>query len=309
MTTPAWVSLHVFHTDPLDRVITEAVGPLVHTLTDEGRIEGYFFLRYWESGPHLRLRLRPTGPQAAGEVRQLATDRLHAYLAAHPSPRPVTMERYAALCEHLAARENLLSYDRTLRPNNSVAEITYQPEYDYYGTGESMAAVERHFVESSQLALQILAGAPPPQQRALTGLAMLVLALATYEPNPAQLAIWFGTAQMLRDLAAAAGDTTEFEGAYQRQREPLHRDVARLWETATSPCKQRGCDGILGEWHRSTRALSDRLSALEARRDTSREILSRCAHLMCNRLGLSVRQEIYLRYLVARAVSDMNQKS
>jgi thiopeptide-type bacteriocin biosynthesis protein len=60
---PGWISLHVFYTGPLDRVITEAVGSLVGTFTSKGSIDGYFFLRYWESGPHLRLRLHPTRPQ------------------------------------------------------------------------------------------------------------------------------------------------------------------------------------------------------------------------------------------------------
>lgn len=309
MNTPGWISLHVFHTGPLDRVITEAVGPLVGTLTGEGSIDGYFFLRYWESGPHLRLRLRPTRPQTADDVRELAIERLRGYLAAHPSPHPLTAEHYAALSEHRTARENLPGYDRTLAPNDSVAEITYRPEHDYYGTGESLAAVERHFVESSQLALQVLAGPPPPPQRALMALAILVLTLATCEPDPAQLVTWFDTTQVLRNLAATASNTTEFETAYQRQREPLHRDVARLWAAATGPPEQRECSGALDGWQRCTRTLSDRLTTLGMGRETSREILSRCAHLMCNRLGLSVEREIYLRYLVARAVSDLTTKN
>jgi thiopeptide-type bacteriocin biosynthesis protein len=242
-------------------------------------------------------------------VRKLATERLRGYLAAHPSPHSVTAEHYAALCEHLAARENLPSYDRTLRPNDSVADITYRPEYDYYGTGESLEAVERHFVESSQLALRALVGAPPLPQRALMALAMLVLTLATCEPNPETLATWFDTDRVLRTLAGTASDTTKFEAAYQRQRQPLHQDVMGLWTAATRPPEQCGCSEVLGGWQGCIRTLSDRLAALGTQRDTSREILSRCAHLMCNRLGLSVEREIYLRYLLARAISDLTTKN
>ena len=67
-----WISAHIFHAGDLDALITRVAGPLVSDLNPEG----FFFLRYWEGGPHLRLRMRVSDPGAA-ERELLARARAH----------------------------------------------------------------------------------------------------------------------------------------------------------------------------------------------------------------------------------------
>jgi hypothetical protein len=54
-----WLTASIFASEStLDRRLASLVGPLVQELRVAGAIEGWFFIRYWEPKPHLRLRLR-----------------------------------------------------------------------------------------------------------------------------------------------------------------------------------------------------------------------------------------------------------
>ncbi len=348
---PGWVSVHVFHAGPLGVLLVDAVAPLVGALTGAGLIDGYFFLRYWEGGPHLRLRLRPAGGQPEpAEVRRLVTERLCGYLATHPSIRQLTAQQYAALADQLAAGEALSRYEGALRPNDSIDFIAYLPEHDWYGGAESLAAVERHFVESSELALRLLNGATPPPRRTAQALALLILTVAVSEPDLDRAAEWFTTQRVRQNLAAAdpasgdlaSGDLAAFEAGYRQRRPALLRQTVRLWEAAGGPIDldRPGAPNqdTLTSWLRSVRRLHTRLSQLRtqghfpppefpfpgfrpptpsasrppvggpqvAGPDAITLVLSRCAHLLCNRLGLSLTDEAYLRFLLARALTDLS---
>ncbi|HET9256565.1 MAG TPA: lantibiotic dehydratase C-terminal domain-containing protein [Pseudonocardiaceae bacterium] len=337
----SWVSAHAFHAGALDALIIDGVAPVVGALSSAGLIDGYFFLRYWEGGPHLRLRLRPTGarPEWAAEIRRLVTEKLGGYLAAHPSTRRMTARRYAALAGRFAVAEDLPRYERALRPNDSVAFIAYRPELHWYGRQASLAAVERHFVESSELALGLLIGGTPPARRGAVALALLTLTLAVGEPDPGRVARWFTPRRAVSNLAPDGPSPSElagFEAGYRQHRRGLLTQTARLWETAGGSigADRQGVPGgdTLRGWLRSVRALHARLRQLCAQGhfpppgfrfdpppadqiptdqtspgdpDAITLVLSRCAHLLCNRLGLSLTGEVYLRFLLARALTDL----
>jgi hypothetical protein len=339
MSEPAagWVSAHVFHVGALDTLIIDAIAPLVSALTSGKLIDGYFFLRYWEGGPHLRLRLRPTSaePEWTAEVRRLVTEGLSGYLAAHPPTRQMTPERYTALAARFAASEGLRCYERAVRPNDSIAFIAYRPEHNWYGMAESLVAVERHFIESSELALGLLTGGVPPQRRTAVALALLILTVAACGTDPAGAAGWFTLRRAVSNLTRGdlSYDLARFEAGYRQRRPALLRQTARLWEAASEPIEAAHWDvpggDTLRTWLRSVRALHGRLAQLRAQGcfpppgfgsptpspdhapahqtplDAITLVLSRCAHLLCNRLGLGITGEVYLRFLLARALTDL----
>ncbi len=350
MPTAGWVSAHVFHANALDVLIIDAIAPLVGTLTTAGFIDGFFFLRYWEGGPHLRLRLRLASaePQRAAEVRGLVIEGLMGYRTTHPSIRQMTPERYAAQADRFAASEGLPCYERALRSNNSIAFIAYQPEHNWYGMAGSLAAVERHFIESSELALGLLTGGMPPQRRTAVALALLSLTLATCEPDPGRVAEWFTPRRMVIKLAPGdllSDSLAGFEAGYRRRRRALLAQTTRLWEAASRPIDldQRGMQGedTLSTWLRSVRALHRRLTdlctqvrfpplgtgwptpsadhapatlipadqTLPGGPDAITLVLMRCVHLLCNRLGLSMTDEVYQRFLLARALTEFTASS
>jgi hypothetical protein len=256
-----WISAHVFHSDPLDPLLHKAIRPLVAELLADGLVERYFFLRYWEGGPHVRLRLLPTTGAVPERIRQTVAQRCTAYLRGHPSTA-VPAPGYAAVAAQLARAEGLTGYTTTLYPNDSVQFIEYRPEHHRYGTGARLAAVERHFTESSRIAFALLAGSRE----------------ARYTAAFCAMLLTGGTGRPVPDERYAA----------QRQR------LLRLGRAMRAPA-----DGALPAWRDSVTVLRGDLE------DDPETIIDTCLHLFCNRLGVTVPDEVHLRYLAACTAAEL----
>jgi Lantibiotic biosynthesis dehydratase C-term len=267
MTT--WVSLHVFHHGDLDTLLLDAVRPLAADLRRAALIDGFFFLRYWDGGPHLRLRLSAV---RAAEVRGTAVARLRDHLAAHPSPDLPGLDRYPEVAARLAAAEGVTGHLRVPMPNNTVHEIAYRPETGRYGEGRSLARAERHFVESSRIALGLIAAGTSRDRRRTAAFCALVLAWQGRPPHP-----------------PARDD--DHERHYRRTRPVLH-DLAVRAARITAGAPAPPGSGALTAWWRTVRTLPD-----PAVRDL-------CAHLFCNRLGITPGEEHRLRYLACRTLTS-----
>src|SRR5262245_20871429 len=123
-TRPEWIywRLEGFGSDgvcaAMDSALIRLVGPAVEAFTARSWINCFFFLRYHEGGPHLRLRFSLQRGAQRGDVA-------------------------AALLEMLEATKCELR----------LVEGTYEPEVQKYGGLEAIKHAERHFFASSRLAL------------------------------------------------------------------------------------------------------------------------------------------------------------
>jgi hypothetical protein len=279
----SWVSAHVFHQGDLDRLLVEAVAPLVDELAATGLADRYFFLRYWDGGPHLRLRVLPVDDTVRAEVSRRVVARLTDHLRRAPSTPWLTPERYARAAERLGRRENLSAYARRLAPTDTVRLVPYRREHLRYGPAAAMAAVERHFAESSRIALRVLALGVPDVRRQAAGAAVTLLSW------------WIGGA----DPRAVRGATLVDEPADAVGMPALARRMRALAGAAPAVAHT----GTLVDWARSGAALRTELAH---RYDAGQAVrvplvLDLCGHLFCNRLGLSTATEDHLRRLAATA--------
>jgi thiopeptide-type bacteriocin biosynthesis protein len=133
MSHSRWASFHLFRSDPLDDFIRSAVAPFVTEVLGEELASAFFFIRYWEGGPHIRLRLRTTSPSRLAR-------RVHAYFddyfKRHPSSRLP---------------------EATTIANDSIREIRYEPEMFRYGGPNCIAISECQFEASSRAVLGAMA--------------------------------------------------------------------------------------------------------------------------------------------------------
>ncbi|MFI5983454.1 lantibiotic dehydratase C-terminal domain-containing protein [Streptomyces sp. NPDC051555] len=339
------MSLHVYHWGDQDLLLSRAVSPLVRGLEEAGLLRGWFFQRSWEGGPHIRLRLLPAQPMQSGAVRRAAEGRLAAHLAAHPTPAPVTASSYAASVAAYARAHRLDAADRSVRAADTVEEAPYVREPDWYGHGEAVTAVERHFAQSSNLALSLLAGPATRQARMNVALAHLTMALAASGLSIADCARLTDPQAILahprpserRRIAGEAHATYRARGA------SLREQTRRLWAAVGGPravalhedadprAHGRRGTGPAAAWSHSVRTLSARLTTLVAegayapaglselypdsawqgtRRPpeaaiAAHHVLGRAAHQFTNRVGIGCQQETYLRLLLAQAVHDL----
>ncbi|WP_239470153.1 lantibiotic dehydratase [Archangium violaceum] len=109
-----------------DRVLREAVGPLVREAMGAGMADGWFFIRYDDPEPHLRVRLHGDARRLTGEVLPALEARMEPLLE-----------------EGLLWRVQLDTYER---------------EVERYGGGEGVRLAERLFHADSEAVLSILEG-------------------------------------------------------------------------------------------------------------------------------------------------------
>lgn len=139
-----WVSAHLHCASPFEPTLRRVVSPLVATLRAEGLVDEFFFVRYWERGPHLRLRFHvPTGVDAA-LLGSRVLDSLEQSMRARPTKR--TEPPWVAQ----------LSADQQWLANNQVRLVNYEAELKRYGGPAGLELSERHFDASSQMALAAL---------------------------------------------------------------------------------------------------------------------------------------------------------
>ncbi|QQQ79270.1 lantibiotic biosynthesis protein [Saccharothrix sp. 6-C] len=307
-----WVGAHVFHRGDQDLLVTGAMAPVCEDLTRTGRARGWFFLRYWEGGPHVRLRVLAKAP---AEVRSAVARSCARHLADHPSPPGGWSQgEYEAVARRRAEDEHLTGWDRRLREVDTVEFVAYEPDHRAYGDGRALRAVERHFTDSSRVAVHLLTA--PPDRRAGAALAMLTLALAVCEPDLDRAAARF-----------AAVRTRLPSPSRPDRRDDLREQTRRLWARASADPVDLARADVLATWWRSVRALHATLSGLRARGDFApvhalspfsglaralrpddpvvAHVVLRCAHLLCNRLGLPAATEARLGALTARTLSEL----
>lgn len=274
-----WVSLHVHHHESPERVVTDAAGPLVHELAERGWIDRFFYLRHWQGGRHVRLRLRATRPELQSTVATTATRQLSRYLHEHPSRRAEDEAGHRAETAWLRAVEPGSSTPEPLRPDNTIESPTFHGIPDPM-TGEPLAdeladIMVHAFTVSTQRAFA--------SSRKHIEAAAAVVAVALARPEPAAFLSagddeW--AAALLGPLAAAAREGFAI-------RAPSDRAVA-----AEIVRRVRAAD-----------AGGRRLAAIAPPTLPDR-LAQYCLHTHCNRLGLSLVDEAYVRYLVAHEQVD-----
>ncbi|MFH8221038.1 lantibiotic dehydratase C-terminal domain-containing protein [Streptomyces sp. NPDC018057] len=279
------MSAHVFTTHPLDVVIRDLVREVLGELRRRGLTDLHFFLRHWQNGPHLRLRVRLTEPAAEPAVRAVLTAHAEAFFRAMPASSPMTERQYQALAAELSTLEPE-SEPGTLAPNDTLAFLPYRPEHTKYGRGAALRAAEESFAVCSELATAAVSAHRSTAQRMAYCFALLTGAL---DPPTAPPARW-------PDPAVAE--------RYRDRRDAL-LGVARaaLAAYAAAPeqapaARERAEADPMARWLACCRR-AQREAAEPAR------LAGHLTHLACNRLGVRLDQEATLRGLARLAVAEL----
>ncbi|WP_179852986.1 MULTISPECIES: thiopeptide-type bacteriocin biosynthesis protein [unclassified Streptomyces] len=322
MSAHTWVSAHLFYHGDQDAVIVGAVKPAVERLGRAGLVDGFFFLRYWEGGPHVRVRLR-TRPEHVQEVRSVIEESAAELYRTLPSTSTLTEQAYAESAAGLAALERMADYDAVLHPDNSVAFIDYVPETAAFGTGRSLEAVEKQFMASSVLALELIARGRTPGQRAMDAFAMLAANRTVFTGILPELAYQARFMVESGGTAAELLGAPDFERHFEANKPQLRASLEQVWAATRGVALPDA--SVAGSWLRTVREANDTLVELEllGRLDAYPDfeapadvlqhinhlvpqlIVERCTHLMCNRLGISLAQESHLRLLLTRTAFDL----
>ena len=314
-----WSAFHVFLADPerANDFLLEWLKPRLPTLLSEGRIAGWFFVRYWEGGPHLRLRLLDADPALCIEFAHALQNAVPAYLsgfslsarqyyANHPldgEPRPL---------------ESLPWY-----PEGSVVQLPYEPEIRRYGGPAAIAHCEQLFKRSSEIALAVLgATRGDPQRRAAVAWRLMAEAVFAFEASPSALVafcasyagFWRGYSAETRALDERLAAQTAPAAQVQALRRMLEECIDGARADSAQARWAEACAGLdrrFGALHAQQRLVSPLTGEVcegeEALRAARFSILSSQIHMLNNRLGLQPAQELALARSLAAAAGAVGE--
>ncbi|MEU0196512.1 thiopeptide-type bacteriocin biosynthesis protein [Streptomyces afghaniensis] len=266
-----------------DRVITHVIGPAVASV--QGR--PWFFIRYWQAGPHLRLRVGDLDEETLARVEELLRRRLETAGRLTRDERPVSQSSYARIAEQLAAGEQ--EQDRFVQDLliPGVHRAVYAPEFARYGGRELMPYTERLFQLSSELVLALMQHVSRQGARSALALRATVCAAAAIGDTTEQAHFYAHGFQAWRSWAAEYGQVSI------EQLDQLSR-VSHGEGTAGGPASGKSIDpashGPFGHWHS---AIGDLCHELRHRTSMHPgQVVFSHVHMLHNRLGLSLFDEL-----------------
>ena len=311
-----WFALHVFLADPwrVDRFLLEWVAPRARSLISGGLARGFFFVRYWEGGPHLRVRFQGAAQPVRDELLAAARSASAGFVSDRPPQRDDFYRNHGF--DGRPVDVATLPW----HPEGSVEAIAYEPEWVRYGGTQAMAINERLFDLSSTLCLALLRSVGDDNGRrvALAASVMPSFALA-WRADVAMVASFFESyaaywsAFSAQTLAFAESLEARGAGVTSAQRDALAAQVEAA--RTDSDAGRRTPQALLRAALREAIAQWGELFAagvlvlpIDGRPARSpgawngavQTMLSSQLHMMNNRLGLVPAQEVALARGIAR---------
>ncbi len=139
-----WLAIYIYYAEPWEKLLVEAVKPFTENVLQNGLAEQFFFIRYWERGPHIRLRFKGETAILENKLKPRLTEHFKQYFEQNLSKR--SEPKWA---------EDTPEKNKWY-PNNSIQFVDYKPETERYGGSAGIKIAERQFEASSKAILAII---------------------------------------------------------------------------------------------------------------------------------------------------------
>lgn len=260
-----WISVHVFYHEDQDRLLRGCVAPLIRLLGSPRM----FFIRHWQGGPHVRLRV------LAGDDARASIDRtVHAFLERTPSHVSIVREAYEQAAAAFAVIEPDAARIEGLQPDNTATFRAFSPE-PIPGLDQRYPPPVAYYEQSSHMVLGALRRHRNQTERTTLALGHCAAAIAR-RADPAETAGWIYEHWAARLLGLRRSDLERaFTDREARGGAALRRRIADLAHPDES-------------WPVLP---SDPLA------------FAYCLHTHCNRLGVRLPEEAYIWHLLRWALT------
>ena len=265
-----WLSLYLFHHGDGDRVLKQIVHPFIKQWH-----ASWFFIRYWEGGDHIRLRLKAAAHQHHSIVKSLDADR------------------------------SLLK---------SIQIAAYEPEIDRYGNLQTMPWAEHYFECSSAYILNWIVNKQTSQSPTAQAIKLhLTLLSATgwdkdsligvcnyflegwlpklfnqTEPKERQRLFWLN----------------QFERVFKVSKPQIIKAAKQFWQALNV----KALDDDLNTYLSATIGITKLYQSIGFEKDKLFQIISSFMHMNNNRLGISNQEEAYIMYCIMASIQFIHEK-
>ncbi|MBL1220576.1 thiopeptide-type bacteriocin biosynthesis protein [Chryseobacterium sp. L7] len=274
-----WKTYYLYHKDHADTVLKGVVHPCIENIeTALKREVQFFFIRYFENGYHIRLRLLLTDEES-DDVLSLLKD-------------------------HITAYENLSGDSITLK------EAEYIPETERYGNTKTMIYAEEQFCASSRFILHNLV-----QNNPLTASERYLLALKTHlvffkgsefpQSSIQQLCDKFIQSWLPVPFSENADEQEQdrknvlnaFQNQFDLYRNVLTENLTEFWNSLDQPT-----DSLFQEFLKTNKKVFKGYSQSRLSADAVDEALLSFIHMANNRLGIVNAEESYILFLIMQMI-------
>jgi len=285
----------------LDDILRAVVAPVVTDLPVDpppvGSARPWFFLRYWQYGPHLRLRIADLDAEQSASLSSALSTAMVAAVAELDEAQRMDQDDYARIVAGIArtgeAGQSMAV--GALEPAGVLAR-DYEPELERYGGPELLPLSEELFHSASVAALQACLRRPGYARHLGDGLEAMAATVSAWPGDRRQLL------QGTRD-----GWSAFMRGAGVG-------NVAGIEEFATA--KAAALSGVADQFEAISRGAPTRWSAWTGRLSSACEVWltdlgwDRAAgvfashlHMMQNRLGVAAGREAFLAATLLKILS------
>ncbi|MET9231618.1 thiopeptide-type bacteriocin biosynthesis protein [Lentzea sp. NPDC003310] len=254
-----WTGLHCrvnWNRADLDTFIAETLAPAM-----AGR--EWYFLRYWETGPHLRVRIKNAQNADKLEIQ---------------------------LRELIAAQEfDQQEGDPDWLPHGDVREVEYVPETERYGGPHALPIAEEVFCHSTEVAVAVLKATHTDSARLTAAIDLTIATAKALDLNLPQAASW------LRSLGAgwrnvqeqAPAPTIGSQHAANQLLAKRGRDLAARWH--------REPRGAVAHWRTTINEAKQQLDVWLP------YVWASQLHMLLNRMGITPNEERMICWTTAAA--------
>lgn len=317
-----WLSIYLYYEEPFEALLVKGIKTFVDPLLEMGMVQRYFFIRYYEDGPHVRLRIRGEKEVLETLVLPNLKDHFERYFHLEPSVREFENDNW--------------------HNNNSVKVSDYIPELARYGGDLGTVVAEKQFYLSSKVVMKVIqkyGEAQWTEELAMGEAMQLNIAMAFACGMSLQETIYFfnffyehwinaSVYQLHLEREAVEAEklkwTMLYEENFNEFRDAIVNQNAALWQILSE--KSEFQEDYMNEWITGNTLIFNDLdsayesSLLSARSEKysmkSQNIMSSkqlliwsmlCdyVHMTNNRLGISTHEEAFLAYLIKRSLSEV----
>lgn len=142
-----WISCYIFHDTSFELVLKELVHPLIQNLKEQNKLASFFFIRYWEEGPHIRLRILPKSENDVTVIKDTIEENVQHFFITLPAVKyNLQFNNYVRENERYGGQQGILFAEEQFMISSSYI-LNILEEKEEWNYGQSMSeALKLHMV-------------------------------------------------------------------------------------------------------------------------------------------------------------------
>lgn len=290
-----WFAIYLFYPGSLDLMLQQLISPFINRFFKEESDGSYFFIRYWENGSHIRLRMN-IRPEKQEMLFEEMRKRANVFFAQYPD---------LMLDSGLKAGSGY--------PDRKITYASYEPEITRYGNLQSMPWAEAQFCSSSVFILDWINSRKNNSSVLVQALRIhLMLLYATKWEFPALLQVCdlFIDGWLLRLYDPKKDPAAEkefwlkqFESSFAKAKAQLLLASQSFWISLN---EDDTSDKITHFLQKNTSIMRSYSNA-GFEKTKLNEIVNSMMHMNNNRLGISNYEEAYAGYCLRQALDFISR--